>query len=55
MKERSFENDYAEFWLEDEIIYFIYKPGTVLTMAAMAPVAAPCLNLPAPGVRGLSM
>lgn len=32
MKERSFENDYAEFWLEDDIVYFIYKPGTILTI-----------------------
>jgi hypothetical protein len=32
MKERFFENNYAQFWLEDNVVYFIYKPGTVLNI-----------------------
>lgn len=28
----SFENEYAEFWIQDEILFFTYKPGTVIDL-----------------------
>lgn len=34
MKERYIENDYAEIWYEDGIVYEIFKPNTVLTLQA---------------------
>ena len=27
MKKNYFENDFAEFWVENDILFFIYKPG----------------------------
>ena len=29
-----FENEFAEFWVEEGILHFVYKPGAVLTLEA---------------------
>lgn len=30
----TYKNKYAEFWIEDGILYFVYKPGTVINLKA---------------------
>ena len=45
MKERYIENDYAEIWYEDGIIYEIFKPNTVLSLAAANKVLDDRLNV----------
>lgn len=32
MRENYYENDYAEIWIEDGIVFNIYKPNLVLTL-----------------------
>src|SRR3982751_2659171 len=27
MKKQYFENEFAEFWIENDVMFFIYKPG----------------------------
>lgn len=34
MREAYFENEFAEFWIENDILYFIYKPATRLDLEA---------------------
>lgn len=36
----SFSNDYATFWIEDEILHFVYHPSTVLDLAAAEQVVS---------------
>jgi hypothetical protein len=40
MREQYFENEFAEFWVEEGILYFIYKQGTVLNLAAAKKIVA---------------
>jgi hypothetical protein len=32
MREAYFDNEFAEFWIEDEILFFTYKPATRLDL-----------------------
>lgn len=32
MKHNYFENDFAEFWTEESVLFFIYKPGVVINL-----------------------
>lgn len=35
-----YENDYARFWIEGHILYFEYKPDTVITLAVAQKVVS---------------
>jgi hypothetical protein len=45
MKLNYFENDYAEFWTEDDILFFIYKPGIVMNLEAAKLVVADRISI----------
>ena len=34
MNDPSFENEYANFWIEAGIVFFVYKPNTSIDLAA---------------------
>jgi len=34
MSTPSFENEYANFWIETGIVFFVYKPNTTIDLAA---------------------
>jgi hypothetical protein len=34
MNKNRFENEYASFWIEAGIVYFVYKPNTVVSIEA---------------------
>jgi hypothetical protein len=34
MNNSSFENEYAKFWIEAGIVFFVYKPNTSIDLAA---------------------
>lgn len=34
MKSKYFENQFAEYWLEDGVLFFVYKPGTHMNLEA---------------------
>jgi hypothetical protein len=34
MKLSYFENEFAEYWIEEGILFFIYKPGISMTLEA---------------------
>ncbi|WP_276368957.1 hypothetical protein [Chryseolinea sp. H1M3-3] len=40
MNNASFENEYAKFWLEAGIVYFVYKPNTSLDLHAAKQIVA---------------
>jgi hypothetical protein len=40
MREQYFENDFAEFWIEDGILYFIYKQGVKIDLQAAKTIVA---------------
>jgi hypothetical protein len=40
MKANYFENDFAEFWTDDDILFFIYKPGITMNLEAAKRVVA---------------
>jgi hypothetical protein len=40
MKTNYFENDFAEFWTEENILFFIYKPGVTLNLEAVKRIVA---------------
>lgn len=40
MTENYFENEFAEFWVEGDILYFVYKPNVVLTLEAAKTIVA---------------
>jgi hypothetical protein len=40
MKANYFQNDFAEFWTDDDILFFIYKPGITMNIEAAKRVVA---------------
>jgi hypothetical protein len=40
MREAYFENEFAEFWIENDILYFIYKPSTRLDLECTRQIVA---------------
>jgi hypothetical protein len=40
MKTNYFENEYAEFWNENDVLFFIYKPGITMNLQAAKLVVA---------------
>ena len=40
MRDLYFENQFAEFWVENGILHFIYKPGVVLNLEAAKTIVA---------------
>ncbi|MFZ6009124.1 MAG: hypothetical protein ACOYXT_02155 [Bacteroidota bacterium] len=40
MKEHYFENDFAEFWVENGILFFVYKQGVTLDVEAAKRIVA---------------
>lgn len=34
MRSSYFQNQFAEYWLEDGVLFFIYKPGTSMNLEA---------------------
>jgi hypothetical protein len=34
MRSKYFENQFAEYWVEDGVLFFIYKPGTNMNLEA---------------------
>ena len=34
MKDNYFQNAFAEFWTEHDVLFFVYKPGVVITLDA---------------------
>jgi hypothetical protein len=34
MNKSRFENEYASFWIEADIVYFVYKPNVVVSLEA---------------------
>jgi hypothetical protein len=34
MKSNYFQNQFAEYWTEDGVLFFVYKPGTNMDLAA---------------------
>jgi hypothetical protein len=45
MKANYFENDFAEFWTEDDILFFIYKSGITMNLDAAKTVVADRINV----------
>jgi hypothetical protein len=42
MREAYFENEFAEFWIENDILFFAYKPQTRLDLAGAQRVVSDC-------------
>jgi hypothetical protein len=40
MKTSYFENDFAEFWIEENVLFFIYKPGISINLEAAKRIVA---------------
>lgn len=40
MNPELFENEYAKFWIKDQILYFEYKPDLVIDLAAAQRIVA---------------
>jgi hypothetical protein len=45
MKLNYFQNDFAEFWTEGEILFFIYKNGITMNLDAARKVVADRINV----------
>lgn len=37
---KTFENEYSEFWIQDGILYFVYKPNTVIDLQTAHKIVA---------------
>jgi len=40
MEKKEFENEYARFWIENGIVFFVYKPNTVIDHEAAKKIVA---------------
>lgn len=45
MEKPYFQNDFAEFWIEDSILYFVYKPGSRINLQAAKRIVEDRVNL----------
>lgn len=45
MKSNYFENKYAEFWVEEDVLFFIYKPGVEINLDGAKQIVADRLNV----------
>src|SRR5687767_2082585 len=44
MNNSSFENEYAKFWIEAGIVFFVYKPNTSIDLAAAKKIVNDRIN-----------
>jgi hypothetical protein len=44
MNNSSFENEYAKFWIEAGIVFFVYKPNTSIDLAAAKKIVEDRIN-----------
>jgi hypothetical protein len=40
MDKSRFENEYASFWIEEGIVFFVYKPNSVVSLEAAQKIVA---------------
>jgi hypothetical protein len=45
MKTNYFENDFAEFWMEENVLFFIYKQGITMNLEAAKRVVSDRLSI----------
>jgi hypothetical protein len=45
MKSNYFESKYAEFWIEEDVLFFIYKPGVVINLDGAKQIVTDRLNV----------